>query len=77
MSAVVTPFPAPNRLRQVGFDRHELTQILNSRGVSADNDIVLPVSEAPRGRHELSSEDTISGGRKTVAGDHDGFGVIR
>ena len=32
MSAVVTPFPAPNRFRQVGFDRHEITQILNLYG---------------------------------------------
>ena len=39
MSAVVTPFPVPNRLRQVGFDRHELTQILNLYGrmVAAGN----------------------------------------
>ena len=32
MSAVITPFPTPNRHRQVGFDRHELTQILNLYG---------------------------------------------
>jgi len=32
LSAVITPFPALNRLRQVGFDRHELTQILNLYG---------------------------------------------
>ena len=39
MSAVVTPFPAPNRQRQVGFDRHELTQILSLYGrmVAAGN----------------------------------------
>ena len=39
MSGVVTPFPAPNRLRQVGFDRHELTQILilYGRMVAAGN----------------------------------------
>lgn len=39
MSAVITPFPMPSRLRQVGFDRQELTQILNLYGrmVAAGN----------------------------------------
>ena len=39
MSAVVTLFPTPNRLRQAGFDRIELTQILNLYGrmVAAGN----------------------------------------
>ena len=39
MSAVVTLFPAPNRHRKVGFDRNELTQILNLYGrmVAAGN----------------------------------------
>lgn len=39
MSGIVTPFPTPSRLRQVGFDRHELTHILNLYGrmVAAGN----------------------------------------
>ncbi len=39
MSAVITPFPVANRLHQVGFDRAELTQILNLYGrmVAAGN----------------------------------------
>ncbi len=39
MSAVITPFPGANRLAQVGFDRVELTQILNLYGrmVAAGN----------------------------------------
>ena len=39
MSAVITPFPVTNRLNQVGFDRVELTQILNLYGrmVAAGN----------------------------------------
>jgi Protein of unknown function (DUF2794) len=39
LSAVITPFPAPNRPRQVGFDRLELTQIMNLYGrmVAAGN----------------------------------------
>ena len=39
MSAVITPFPVANRLNQVGFDRLELTQILNLYGrmVAAGN----------------------------------------
>ncbi len=39
MSAVITPFPFPHRLAQVGFDRNELTQILNLYGrmVAAGN----------------------------------------
>ena len=39
MSAVITPFPVANRLNQVGFDRVELTQILNLYGrmVAAGN----------------------------------------
>lgn len=39
MSAVITPFPTLNRLGQVGFDRLELTQILNLYGrmVAAGN----------------------------------------
>lgn len=39
MSAVITPFPTLNRPRQVGFDRIELTQILNLYGrmVAAGN----------------------------------------
>ena len=39
MSAIITPFPIPSRLRQVGFDRLELTQILNLYGrmVAAGN----------------------------------------
>jgi hypothetical protein len=39
LSAVITPFPVANRLNQVGFDRLELTQILNLYGrmVSAGN----------------------------------------
>lgn len=32
MSAIITPFPIANRLNQVGFDRAELTQILNLYG---------------------------------------------
>ena len=32
MSAVVTPFPTLNRPSQIGFDRNELTQILNLYG---------------------------------------------
>jgi hypothetical protein len=39
LSAVITPFPVANRLHQVGFDRAELTQILNLYGrmVAAGN----------------------------------------
>ena len=39
MSAVITPFPTSNRPGQVGFDRLELTQILNLYGrmVAAGN----------------------------------------
>lgn len=39
MTAVVTLFPMQNRLRQVGFDRIELSQILNLYGrmVAAGN----------------------------------------
>lgn len=39
MSAIITPFPVVNRLNQVGFDRIELTQILNLYGrmVAAGN----------------------------------------
>lgn len=39
MSAIVTPFPAPSQWRQIGFDRRELTQILNLYGrmVAAGN----------------------------------------
>lgn len=39
MSAVITPFPVPSRLRQVGFDRHELMHILDLYGrmVAAGN----------------------------------------
>jgi Protein of unknown function (DUF2794) len=39
LSAVITPFPVANRLNQVGFDRLELTQILNLYGrmVAAGN----------------------------------------
>ena len=39
MSAIVTPFPIASRLNQVGFDRAELTQILNLYGrmVAAGN----------------------------------------
>ena len=39
MSAVITPFPVAHRLAQVGFDRVELTQILNLYGrmVAAGN----------------------------------------
>lgn len=39
MSAVITPFPLASRLNQVGFDRIELTQILNLYGrmVAAGN----------------------------------------
>lgn len=39
MSAIVTPFPTASRLNQVGFDRAELTQILNLYGrmVAAGN----------------------------------------
>ena len=39
MNAVVTLFPTPNRHRQVGFERNELTQILNLYGrmVAAGN----------------------------------------
>jgi Protein of unknown function (DUF2794) len=39
LSAIITPFPTPNRPRQVGFDRIELTQILNLYGrmVAAGN----------------------------------------
>lgn len=32
MSAVITPFPVPSRLRQVGFERSELQQILDLYG---------------------------------------------
>jgi len=32
LSAIITPFPIANRLNQVGFDRAELTQILNLYG---------------------------------------------
>lgn len=39
MSAIVTPFPIASRLNQVGFDRSELTIILNLYGrmVAAGN----------------------------------------
>lgn len=39
MSAIITPFPSPNRANQVGFDRHELAHILNLYGrmVAAGN----------------------------------------
>ena len=39
MSAVITPFPFASRLNQVGFERVELTQILNLYGrmVAAGN----------------------------------------
>jgi Protein of unknown function (DUF2794) len=39
LSAVITPFPVAHRLAQVGFDRAELTQILNLYGrmVAAGN----------------------------------------
>lgn len=39
MSAVITPFPIASRLNQIGFDRNELTQILNLYGrmVAAGN----------------------------------------
>jgi hypothetical protein len=39
LSAIITPFPVANRLNQVGFDRIELTQILNLYGrmVAAGN----------------------------------------
>lgn len=39
MSAVITPFPFKSRLNQVGFERVELTQILNLYGrmVAAGN----------------------------------------
>jgi hypothetical protein len=39
LSAVITPFPTPSRPGQVGFDRLELTQILNLYGrmVAAGN----------------------------------------
>lgn len=39
MSATITPFPIPSRLRQVGFERDELGQILNLYGrmVAAGN----------------------------------------
>ncbi len=39
MSAVVTPFPVPHRLRQVGFERQELAHILDLYGrmVAAGN----------------------------------------
>lgn len=39
MSAVITPFPFASRLNQVGFERTELTQILNLYGrmVAAGN----------------------------------------
>lgn len=39
MSAVITPFPFTSRLNQVGFERVELTQILNLYGrmVAAGN----------------------------------------
>lgn len=39
MSAVITPFPVANRLNQVGFDRAELSLILNLYGrmVAAGN----------------------------------------
>ncbi len=39
MSAVITPFPIAHRLNQVGFERIELTQILNLYGrmVAAGN----------------------------------------
>jgi Protein of unknown function (DUF2794) len=39
LSATIALFPTPNGARQVGFDRHELTQILNLYGrmVAAGN----------------------------------------
>ena len=39
MSAIITPFPIPNRLNQIGFEKGELTQILNLYGrmVAAGN----------------------------------------
>jgi len=39
LSAIITPLPVANRLNQVGFDRIELTQILNLYGrmVAAGN----------------------------------------
>ena len=39
MSAIITPFPGINQQNQVGFDKNELTQILNLYGrmVAAGN----------------------------------------
>lgn len=39
MTAIITPFPHPNAVRQVGFDRLELNHILNLYGrmVAAGN----------------------------------------
>ena len=39
MSAIITPFPITNRLNQIGFEKGELTQILNLYGrmVAAGN----------------------------------------